>query len=69
MRSIRLPFTGLLVAIGMIAAVACESSDGTGGELTSGRSQAPDFSIPVVRAAGADGFETGQFTLSENNEL
>ena len=65
MRSRRFLVAGAVLALGMIAAIACESSIGTGGESAADRSPAPDFTIPVVRATGADGFETGQFTLSE----
>ena len=65
MRSIRLPFLGAMVAIGLVATIACGTSGQSGQELTSERSLAPDFSIPVVRTTGADGFESGQFTLSE----
>ena len=65
MRSIRWSVLGALIAVGMIGAVACGSSDESGPGPTSVRLQAPDFSIPVVRTVDADSFQAAQFTLSE----
>ncbi len=66
MRSIRLSVVGAAMAVGMIAAVACESSAGAGQELVSGRAPSPEFSIQVADAVGGGTLELSEFRLADH---
>ena len=69
MRSIRLPFIGVIgamVVIGMIATIACQSSERTSEELVSGRPHSPEFSIQVADAAGEGTLEMSEFRLVDH---
>lgn len=66
MRLIRLPFIGAVVVIGMIATIACQSSERTSEELVSGRPPSPEFSIQVADAAGEGTLEMSEFRLVDH---
>ena len=63
--SLRQIVLGVVMAVGLIAAVACGVADVSKEGSASPRLPAPDFTIPVVRMADTGGFATSQFTLSE----
>ncbi|MCH8235918.1 MAG: hypothetical protein IIC29_07315 [Chloroflexi bacterium] len=66
MRLIRLPFIGAVVVIGMIATIACQSSERTSEELVSGRPPSPEFPIQVADAVGEGTLEMSEFRLVDH---
>ncbi|MCH8816258.1 MAG: hypothetical protein IIC92_00765 [Chloroflexi bacterium] len=61
-----MPFIGAVVVIGMIATIACQSSERTSEELVSGRPPSPEFSIQVADAVGEGTLEMSEFRLVDH---